>query len=393
MQQVRIVGAKRTPIGAFNGFMKNLPAVDLGALAIRSAGEGLGWEKEETPAAVFVGNVLSAGEGQNPARQAALGAGLSPHCTTITVNHVCASGMTAFVQAFRQLQCGAGEWAVAAGMENMSRAPYLMPQARGGYRYGHGALVDHLLKDGLEDAYFHRSMLQLADQATQFWGISREELEDYAAHSFENAQVAVQNGYFDAEMIPVLSEEKRVGDATTLRHDEPLHKVDPARFARLPTVLPGGVLTAATSSPISDGAAALVLVTDRAAQKRGWTPLATVVGCSYAGRLPEHFIRAPVDAITRLLEQTGWLLEDVDLFEVNEAFASVPLLVHRDLGVPLAKVNICGGACSLGHPLGCSGARILVTLLHAMRRTGARRGIASVCVGGGESAAVALEMV
>jgi len=374
---VVVTAARRTPIGGFQGALSGLATPRLGALAIRGVTEGAPQADE-----VFMGNVLGAGLGQNPARQAARGAGLADHVPCTTISKVCGSGMKAAIAAHDAIRAGSIRIAVAGGMESMSNAPYLLPKARVGLRLGHAALKDHMYTDGLEDADAGRLMGHYADALAEAEQVSRAAQDGYALASLERAQAAIRSGAFVAELIPL--------DA--LAHDEQPGRARPEKIPMLkPAFSEGGTVTAANASSISDGAAALMLMRISEADRRGLAPLAKIVGHAGAARAPSEFTAAPVDAIERLMAKTGWALNDVDLFEINEAFAVVVLHALRALRLPSEKVNVHGGACALGHPIGASGARIIVTLLHAMAAQGARRGVASLCIGGGEATAMAFE--
>ena len=389
---VVIVGAARTPMGAFQGGLAPATAPELGAAAIRAAVDRAGLALAEVDE-VLMGCVLPAGLGQAPARQAALGAGLSLGTACTTVNKMCGSGMKAPMLGHDALLAGSAAAVVAGGMESMSNAPYLLDRARAGYRMGHGRVLDHMFLDGLEDAYDRgRLMGTFAEDCAGTLAISRADQDAYALESLRRARAAQAEGAFAAEIVPVAVKagraERRVAD------DEGPGKVDPERVSTLkPAFREGGTVTAANASSISDGAAALVLMRRSAAERRGLEPLAAIVGHASFAHEPALFPTAPVGALQRLSERTGWALGAVDLFEINEAFAVVALAAMRALDLPHDRVNVHGGACALGHPIGASGARILVTLLHALRRRGLRRGMAALCIGGGEATAVALEVM
>ena len=387
-----IVGAARTPIGAFQGDLSGLTAPELGAAAIRAAVERAGIPPDSVDEVLF-GCVLSAGQGQAPARQAALGAGLPPSASATTVNKMCGSGMKAVMLAHDLLLAGSASIIVAGGMESMSNAPYLLDRARSGYRMGHGRVLDHMFLDGLEDAYDKgRLMGTFAEDCAQSYAFTREAQDAFALASLARAQKATADGTFAAEIVPVTVKAGKTERQIT--HDELPLKATPDKIPHLkPAFREGGTVTAANSSAISDGAAALVLMRRSEAEKLGLMPLATIVAhASYANQ-PALFPTAPIGAMRALAERTGWSLADVDLFEINEAFAVVVMAAMRDLGLPHEKVNIHGGACALGHPIGASGARILVTLLAALQKYHLRRGIASLCIGGGEATVVAIEVV
>jgi acetyl-CoA C-acetyltransferase len=387
---VVVVGAARTPIGSFQGDLASCSAPELGAAAIRAAVERAGIAPDEVQE-VIMGNVLPAGLGQAPARQAALGAGLAPATACLTVNKVCGSGMKAAMLAHDALALGRARVIVAGGMESMSNAPYLLPKARAGLRLGHGELKDHMFLDGLEDAYDRgRLMGTYAEDCAQHYRFTREAQDRYAIASLTRARTAIENGYFEREIVPVMVAAKK--GETLVRYDEQPLKSDAARIPQLkPAFRPEGTVTAANSSSISDGAAAMVLMSLADAERRGLAPLARIAGHATHSQEPRWFTTAPVGAIRRLLERTGWSVASTDLFEINEAFAVVAMAAMQELGLPHEKVNVHGGACALGHPLGATGARIMVTLVAALHRYGFERGIAALCIGGGEATAIALE--
>ncbi|WGS47590.1 acetyl-CoA C-acyltransferase (plasmid) [Burkholderia sp. JSH-S8] len=385
-----IVGAARTPMGGFQGDLAAASASELGAVAIRAALERAGLPAEQVDEIVF-GCVLPAGQGQAPARQAALKAGLPLAAGATTVNKMCGSGMKAAMLAHDLLVAGSADVVVAGGMESMSNAPYLLPKARGGYRMGHGQVLDHMFLDGLEDAYDRgRLMGTFAEDCATTYGFTRDAQDAFAIASLTRAQKAIAEGRFAGEVAPV---SVRAGKTDTLVSiDEQPGK---AKLDKIPTLRPafreGGTVTAANSSSISDGAASLVLMRRSEAEKRGLTPKAVIVGHSTYADKPGLFPTAPVGALRKLSEKTGWRLGDVDLFEINEAFAVVAMAAMRDLDLPHDKVNVHGGACALGHPIGASGARVMVTLLAALETYGLARGVASLCIGGGEATAIAIE--
>ena len=385
-----IVSAVRTPMGGLQGDLKSLTAPQLGAAAIRAAVERAGVAADSVDQVLF-GCVLPAGLGQAPARQAALGAGLDKGTTCTTLNKMCGSGMQAAIMAHDLLLAGTAEVVVAGGMESMSNAPYLLDKARSGYRMGHGKVIDHMFFDGLEDAYDKgRLMGTFAEDCAQAQGFSRQAQDDFAIASLTRAQQAIENGSFAAEIVPVEVTEGR--QTRLVSHDEQPPKARLDKIAQLrPAFREGGTVTAANSSSISDGAAALVLMHRSQAEQRGLKPLAVIHGHAAFADEPALFPTAPIGAIDALLKRTGWSLAEVDLFEINEAFAVVTLAAMKQLDLPHDKVNIHGGACALGHPIGASGARILVTLLAALRQKGLRRGIAAICIGGGEATAMAVE--
>lgn len=385
-----IVSAVRTPMGGLQGDLKSLTAPQLGSAAIRGAVERAGIDAASVEQVLF-GCVLPAGQGQAPARQAALGAGLDKHTTCTTLNKMCGSGMQAAIMAHDLLLAGTADVVVAGGMESMTNAPYLLDKARGGYRMGHGRIIDHMFMDGLEDAYDKgRLMGTFAEDCAQANAFSREAQDQFAIASLTRAQDAIKSGRFAAEIVPVEvteGKEKRV-----IKDDEQPPK---ARLDKIPQLKPafreGGTVTAANSSSVSDGAAALVLMRRSEADKRGLKPLAVIHGHAAFADTPALFPTAPIGAIDKLMKRTGWNLAEVDLFEINEAFAVVTLAAMKHLDLPHDKVNIHGGACALGHPIGASGARILVTLLSALRQNNLRRGVAAICIGGGEATAMAVE--
>lgn len=385
-----IVSAVRTPMGGFQGELKSLSAPQLGAAAIRAAVERAGVTPDAVEEVLF-GCVLSAGLGQAPARQAALGAGLDKSTRCTTLNKMCGSGMEAAILAHDMLVAGSADVVVAGGMESMSNAPYLLDRARSGLRMGHGQVIDHMFFDGLEDAYDKgRLMGTFAEDCAEANGFSREAQDAFAIASTTRAQQAISDGSFAAEIVPL---QVMVGKEQKLIIDDeqpPKAKLD--KIAGLkPAFREGGTVTAANSSSISDGAAALVLMRRSEAERRGLKPLAVIHGHAAFADTPGLFPVAPVGAIQKLMEKTGWKLDDVELFEVNEAFAVVSLVTMSKLEIPHEKVNIHGGACALGHPIGASGARILVTLLSALRHKGLHRGVAAICIGGGEATAMAVE--
>ena len=389
---VVVAGYARTPMGGFQGDLAGLRAPDLGAAAISAAisRAGIGVDGLDE---VFMGNVLPAGLGQAPARQAALGAGLPESVPCTTVSKVCGSGMKAAMLAHDLLLAGTGSAFVAGGMESMTNAPYLLDKARGGYRLGHGAVSDHMFLDGLEDAYDKgRLMGVFADQTAAERGISRDAQDAYASQSLRRAQQAIEDGTFAGEVVPA-TVPGRKGE-TTVEHDE---QPRTARGDKIPTLKPAfskdGTVTPANAASISDGAAALILVRRSHAEQRGLPIHAVIRGHAGHAQAPARFTTAPVGAISTLLSRVGWQAREVDLFEINEAFAMVPLAAMDALDLPHDKVNVHGGACALGHPIGASGARIVVTLLAALQKHGLRRGVASLCIGGGEATALAVERV
>ncbi|MDD2061215.1 acetyl-CoA C-acyltransferase [Pseudomonas sp. GD03860] len=385
-----IVSAVRTPMGGLQGDLKSLTAPQLGAAAIRAAVERAGVTPDSVEQVLF-GCVLPAGLGQAPARQAALGAGLNKSTTCTTLNKMCGSGMQAAIMAHDLLLAGSADVVVAGGMESMSNAPYLLDKARSGYRMGHGKIIDHMFFDGLEDAYDKgRLMGTFAEDCAEHNGFTRQQQDDFAIASLTRAQQAIKDGSFASEIVPV---QVTVGKEQRLISDD--EQPPKARLDKIPQLKPafrdGGSVTAANSSSISDGAAALVLMRRSQAEKQGLKPLAVIHGHAAFADTPALFPTAPIGAIDKLLKRTGWNLAEVDLFEINEAFAVVTLAAMKHLDLPHDKVNIHGGACALGHPIGASGARILVTLLAALRQKGLHRGVAAICIGGGEATAMAVE--
>ncbi len=389
---VVIVSAVRTPLGGFMGDFSALTSAQLGAAAIKAAVERAGIKPEQVQE-VIMGCVLPAGQGQAPARQAALGAGLPLGAGCTTINKMCGSGMKAAMFASDMLLAGNNDIMVAGGMESMSNAPYLLPKARGGYRMGHGQVMDHMFLDGLEDAYDKgRLMGAFAEDCAGKYPFTREQQDAFAIASTERALAANQDGTFAWETAPV-TVSGRKGDVVVDKDEQPFK----AQLEKIPTLKPAfrkdGTVTAANSSSISDGAAALVMMRRSTADKLGLAPLAVVVGHSTHAQEPGWFTTAPVGAIRKLFEKTGWTADKVDLFEINEAFAVVTMAAMKEHNLPHEKVNVHGGACALGHPIGASGARILVTLIGALRKTGGRRGVASLCIGGGEATAMAIELL
>ncbi|MDE4605360.1 acetyl-CoA C-acyltransferase [Sinorhizobium meliloti] len=388
---VVIVGQARTPLGSFQGELKDLSAADLGAAAIVDALKRAGLAPDAVDEVMF-GCVLTAGQGQAPARQAALGAGLPPGVGATTVNKMCGSGMKAAMLAHDLIKAESASIVVAGGMESMTNAPYLLDRARQGYRIGHQKVLDHMFLDGLEDAYDKgRLMGTFAEDCAEAYQFTRSAQDEYAIASLEKAQKASADGSFAEEIVP-LSIASGKGERTVNLDEQP----QKARLDKIPLLKPafrdGGTITAANASSISDGAAALVLMRRSAADKQGIGPLAVICGHATHADAPGLFPTAPIGAIKALCRRIGWDIGEVDLFEINEAFAVVPMAAMRELGLDAEKVNIYGGACALGHPIGASGARVIVTLVNALRRRGLRRGIASVCIGGGEATAVAVEI-
>ncbi|WP_170791194.1 acetyl-CoA C-acyltransferase [Ruegeria lacuscaerulensis] len=390
MKQVVIAGAARTPMGGFQGMFDGISAADLGGTAIRAALQGAG---ADTADEVLMGCVLPAGQGQAPARQAGFAAGLGEEVPATTLNKMCGSGMKAAMMAYDQIALGHADTMVAGGMESMTNAPYLLPKMRGGARIGHGQVVDHMFLDGLEDAYDKgRLMGTFAEDCAEAYQFTREAQDDYALQSLSNALEAQETGAFADEITPVTLKTRK-GDVTQSTDEQPLS----ARPEKIPTLKPAfrkdGTVTAANASSISDGAAALVLASEEAAQAQALTIRARILGHSSHAQAPGLFTTAPVPAAQKLLTQIGWTTDDVDLWEVNEAFAVVPMAFMHEMGLPRDKVNVNGGACALGHPIGASGARIMVTLLNALEKRNLKRGVAAICIGGGEGTAIAIERV
>ncbi|MBB3117400.1 acetyl-CoA C-acetyltransferase [Pseudoduganella violacea] len=391
-----IVGAARTPMGAFQGDFSSLSANDLGAVAIKAAVERAG-VKPDAVEHVYFGNCLMAGQGQAPARQALIKAGLPTSTGAVTLSKMCGSAMQAAIFAHDTLAAGSAEVVVAGGMESMTNAPYLIPKARGGYRIGHAMMFDHMMLDGLEDAYNRdekgggRSMGTFAEECATQYKFTREAQDAFAIDSVKRAQAATADGSFAWEIAPV-TVSGRAGEVVIDKDEGP----GKAKLDKIPALKPAfkkdGTITAASSSSINDGAAALVMMRESTAKKLGLTVLAKVVGHATQAQAPNLFTTAPVGAIQKLFAKNGWKASDVDLFEVNEAFAAVPMAVMHDLDIPHSKINIHGGACALGHPIGASGARIIITLLGALRKTGGKRGVAALCIGGGEATAVGIEL-
>ena len=385
-----IVGMARTAMGGFQGALSALTAPALGSAAVKAAVERAGLSPDQV-SEVLMGCVLPAGQGQAPARQAALGAGLPNSVPCTTVNKMCGSGMKTVMMAYEALHARPKEVIVAGGMESMTNAPYLLPKMRGGARLGHAEVKDHMFLDGLEDAYDKgRLMGTFAEDTAQHYQFTREAQDAFAIESLRRAKTANEDGSFAKEIVPVVVK-TRTGTAEVTRDEQPF-SADPTKIPKLkPAFREGGTITPANSSSISDGAAALVLMRESEARRRKLNPIAKIVGVSSVAQAPAWFTTAPVRAMKQLLEQVGWSTSDVGLYEVNEAFAVVTMAAMRDLGLPHDKVNVHGGACALGHPIGASGARIIVTLLSAMEKYGQKKGVASLCIGGGEATAVAVE--
>jgi acetyl-CoA C-acetyltransferase len=386
-----IVAARRTPIGAFQGALSPLTAPQLGAIAARAALADTGLASELLDEVIF-GCVLPAGLGQAPARQAAVGAGIAASVPATTVNKMCGSGMRALMAAGDQILAGHANAILAGGLESMSNAPYLLPKARTGYRMGHGEIIDHMFLDGLQSPWDGQAMGCFADITAEKYSFSRGDQDAFAAESVRRAQRAVREGDFAAEVAPAVVKTRK--GETTVAQDETPFTLDLDKIASLkPAFGKNGTVTAASSSSISDGAAALVVTSASFAAKHGLTPLARILAYSSHAQAPEWFTTAPGPAIQKAIDRAGWKVADVDLFEVNEAFACVTMAAMKDVGIDHARVNVNGGACALGHPIGATGARIVTTLLHALRRRGLRRGVASQCIGGGEATAIAIEAV
>ncbi|OQW46011.1 MAG: acetyl-CoA acetyltransferase [Proteobacteria bacterium SG_bin6] len=387
-----IVSYARTPMGSFQGALAGASATELGAAAVGAALERAGLSGEAVER-IYMGCVLPAGLGQAPARQAALKAGLPLHVEATTVNKMCGSGMQAAIMAHDTLAAGSADIVVAGGMESMTNAPYLSMAHRGGARIGHDRLIDHMYLDGLEDAYAPGKLMgNFAEDSAAAYQFTRAEQDDYAIASLTRAKAAQTSGAFDREIVPVEITTRK--GAVTVDKDEQPQKGDPAKIPTLkPAFAKDGTVTAANASSISDGAAALVMMRQSTAEKLGLTPVARIVAHAAHAHEPAKFTTAPVPAIKKALAKAGWAVDEVDLFEVNEAFAVVAMIAMRELGIPHDKLNIHGGACALGHPIGASGARIMATLISALQKTGGKRGLASLCIGGGEATAVALELV
>lgn len=389
---VVIAGYARTPMGAFQGDLAPLSATYLGSVAIEKALQHATIDPELVDETIM-GLVLSAGLGQAPARQAAIGAGVPLNKPATTINKMCGSGLKAVMMAHDQIQAGSAKVIVAGGMESMSNAPYLMPKVRAGLRMGHAEMKDHMFLDGLEDAYDKGTLMGcFADKTAERYNLSREMQDDFAIESLKRAQKAAENGWFEKEIAPVTIEGRK--GMTVVEKDESPQK---AKLEKIPQLKPAfakdGTVTAANASSISDGAAALVLMSQEMAEIKWVQPIAKICAQASYAHEPEWFTTAPVGAISSVLEQTGWTVDDVDVFEINEAFAAVALAAMQELDIPHSKVNIHGGACALGHPIGASGARILVTLLAALKRVNGKKGVASLCIGGGEAVALAVELL
>ncbi len=391
MSDIVIVSGARTPMGGFQGSLSSVAAVELGAIAIREAVTRAGIQPSDVEE-VIMGCVLPAGLKQGPARQAALGAGLPSAAGCTTINKLCGSGMKAVMLAHDALKAGSNSVMIAGGMESMSNAPYIIEKARTGLRMGHGEIKDHMFLDGLEDARTGRLMGSFAQETADQYGISREEMDAYAIESLKRAQNAINSGVLASEIVPVTISSRK-GEVLVKDDEQPLN----ANLDKIPTLKPAfrkdGTITAANASSISDGASALVLMTAAEAAKRGLKPLAKIVAHATQSQDPSEFTIAPIGAMSNVLKKAGWDKNDVDLFEINEAFAMVTMLAMREHGLDHAKVNIYGGACAQGHPVGSTGSRIIITLINALQRTSGKRGVAALCIGGGEATAVAIELI
>ena len=389
-QEIVIVAAKRTPMGGFQGSLSTVPSPKLAATAIKSLIEQTGVAADAIDE-VLMGCVLPAGLGQAPARQATLGAGLPLSVGATTVNKVCGSGMKTVMLAHDLIKAGSADIVIAGGMESMSLAPYLLDKARGGMRMGHGKIMDHMFLDGLEDAYTGGAMGTFAQNTADEFKLTREQMDAFSLSSLDKANKAIESGAFKQEIAAVTVSSRR-GDTLVDTDEQPGN----ARPDKIPTLRPAfakdGTITAANSSSISDGAAALMLMTAKQANIQGLPILATIKGHATHAQEPSMFTTAPVGAMNKLLDKVNWSKDDVDLFEINEAFAMVTMLAISELSLDASKVNVNGGACALGHPIGCSGSRLLVTLIHALKARGLKRGVASLCIGGGEATAMAIEV-
>lgn len=389
-EALAILAAKRTPIGAFQGALSSVSATHLGSVAAKAALADSGLGPDAIDEVIF-GCVLPAGLGQAPARQAAVGAGVALDVPATTINKMCGSGMKAVMMGADQIRAGSARFVLAGGLESMSNAPYLLPKARGGYRMGHGEIYDHMFYDGLQSPWDGKAMGCFADATSAKYGFTRDDQDAFAAESVRRAQRAVKDGDFAQEIAPV-SVKTRKGEQL-VEQDETPFTVDVAKIPNLkPAFNKDGTVTAASSSSISDGAAAVVLASEAAAKAAGLKPIARLVGYASHAQAPEWFTTAPAPSIQKALDQAGWKTTDVDLYEINEAFACVAMAAMKDLGLPHDRVNVNGGACAMGHPVGATGARLITTLIHALRKRGLRRGVASQCIGGGEACAVAVEL-
>ena len=389
-QRAVIVSAVRTPMGSFNGVFSQVPATKLGSLAIAEALKRIHLPPDRVDQ-VYMGCVLSAGLGQAPARQASIGAGIPHSIGATTVNKVCGSSIQTVIMATQAIGLGETKIVVAGGMENMTRAPYLLEKARQGYRLGHAELVDSLVKDGLWDVYNNFHMGNGGELCAAKYRLTRKELDDFALESYRRAREAIATGIFTEEIVPV-EVPQRKGSTVAVMEDEEPNRVDLSRMRELkPVFQDNGVLTVGNSPSCNDGAAALVVMAEKEAARLGLIPMARIVGYAGAALAPEWFTIAPIEAITRVLKKTGFTIRDIDLFEINEAFSAVSLAINRELGLDEKKVNVNGGAVALGHPIGATGARLLTTLVHAMAARGAKRGLAGLCIGGGEALAMIVE--
>lgn len=391
MTDIVIVNGARTAMGGFQGSLSGLTAPELGAVTIREAIARAGLQPTDVEE-VIMGCVLPAGLKQGPARQAMRKAGLPDSIGAVTINKLCGSGMKAVMQAADMIKAGNAEVVIAGGMESMTNAPYVLPKARAGYRMGHGEIKDHMFFDGLEDAETGRLMGSFAQDMANSRGYTREQMDDFAIRSLKRAQTAITEGYFKDEIVPV-TVPSRKGDVIVDQDEQPLN----AKIDKIPSLKPAfakdGTITAANASSISDGASALVLTSSEVAVQRGLQPLAKIIATASNSQHPSEFTIAPVGAIEKVLKKAGWNAQDVDLWEINEAFAMVTMCPIDDFKLDAEKVNINGGACALGHPVGSTGSRIILTLIHALKRTGGKKGIAALCIGGGEATAVAIELI
>ncbi|EMO2545041.1 thiolase family protein [Acinetobacter baumannii] len=391
MTDIVIVNGARTAMGGFQGSLSELTAPELGAVTIKEAIARAGLQPTDVEE-VIMGCVLPAGLKQGPARQAMRKAGLPDSTGAVTINKLCGSGMKAVMQAADMIKAGSAEIVVAGGMESMTNAPYVLPKARAGYRMGHGEIKDHMFFDGLEDAETGRLMGSFAQDMANTRGYTREQMDDFAIRSLKRAQTAITEGYFKDEIVPV-TVSTRKGDVIVDQDEQPLN----AKIDKIPSLKPAfakdGTITAANASSISDGASALVLTSSEVAAQRGLQPLAKIIATASNSQHPSEFTIAPVGAIEKVLKKAGWNAQDVDLWEINEAFAMVTMCPVDDFKLDPEKVNIHGGACALGHPVGSTGSRIILTLIHALKRTGGKKGVAALCIGGGEATAVAIEIL
>ncbi|EPP9090402.1 thiolase family protein [Acinetobacter baumannii] len=391
MTDIVIVNGARTAMGGFQGSLSGLTAPELGAVTIKEAIARAGLQPTDVEE-VIMGCVLPAGLKQGPARQAMRKAGLPDSTGAVTINKLCGSGMKAVMQAADMIKAGSAEIVVAGGMESMTNAPYVLPKARAGYRMGHGEIKDHMFFDGLEDAETGRLMGSFAQDMANTRGYTREQMDDFAIRSLKRAQTAITEGYFKDEIVPV-TVSTRKGDVIVDQDEQPLN----AKIDKIPSLKPAfakdGTITAANASSISDGASALVLTSSEVAAQRGLQPLAKIIATASNSQHPSEFTIAPVGAIEKVLKKAGWIAQDVDLWEINEAFAMVTMCPIDDFKLDPEKVNIHGGACALGHPVGSTGSRIILTLIHALKRTGGKKGVAALCIGGGEATAVAIEIL